>query len=66
MNKKIILIGPCGGGSMPNNGASAKNYHLIEFLKNKGFILQVIDTEHWRKNPFILIKLLFSIILTQV
>lgn len=63
MNKKIILIGPCGGGSMPNNGASAKNYHLIEFLKNKGFILQVIDTEHWRKNPFILIKLLFSIIL---
>lgn len=28
MNKhKVIFIGPAGGGKVPQNGASAKNYH---------------------------------------
>ena len=34
-NDKIIFIGPAGGGDVPTNGASVKNYHLIRFFKEK-------------------------------
>lgn len=62
MLEKLFLIGPCGGGEIPKNGASAKNYHLVKYLKDKGFNLSVIDTEKWKKNPFVLVKLLFVIL----
>lgn len=63
MNKqKIVLIGPCGGGSVPKNGASAKNYHLVKFLREKNARLKVIDTEQWRKNPKVLFDLFFTIL----
>lgn len=60
--KKVILIGPCGGGSVPKNGASAKNYHLVKFLKEKNIKINTIDTENWRKNPLVLVRLFFTIL----
>lgn len=60
---KVILIGPCGGGGVPQNGASAKNYHLLKFLENLDLNLVVVDTEHWKKNPMVLLKLLFVILM---
>lgn len=59
---KIVLIGPCGGGGIPKNGASAKNYHLSKFLQDRGVYLKIIDTEKWRKNPIILFDLFFTIL----
>lgn len=36
MNKqKVIFIGPAGGGKVPQNGASAKNYHLMNYFHKK-------------------------------
>lgn len=60
--RKIIFIGPSGGGGIPTNGASAKNYHLLKYLNAKGYTITVVDTEHWKKNPIILIKLFFLLI----
>lgn len=60
---KIIFIGPCGGGCIPRNGASAKNFHLLKFLKQKHYNVCIIDTESWKKRPWILIKLFFVILL---
>ena len=60
--KKVVLIGPCGGGEMPKNGASAKNYHLVKFLREKNARLKVIDTEQWRKNPKVLFEMFFTIL----
>lgn len=60
---KIILIGPCGGGGTPCNGASAKNYHLLKFFQQKHYNASAIDTEFWKKKPWILIKLFFVILL---
>ena len=52
MNKKIIFVGPCGGGDIPKNGASVKNHYIKEFLmKNFGDIITV-DTEYWKKSPW--------------
>ena len=64
MNKqKIIFIGPAGGGKVPQNGASAKNYHLMNFFHKKNINVISVDTENWRKNPLVLVKLVFLILL---
>lgn len=59
---RIVFIGPAGGGGIPQNGASAKNYHLKRFLSQKGYNIIMHDTENWRSNKFILVKILFSIL----
>lgn len=61
--QKIVFIGPAGGGDAPQNGASAKNYHLMKYFQKKGVNVISVDTENWRKNPFILVKLACIIIL---
>lgn len=60
---KVIFIGPAGGGGVPQNGASAKNYHLMKYFQRKNINLFFIDTENWRRNPLLLIKLIFIILL---
>lgn len=59
---KLVFIGPCGGGKIPTNGASVKNFYLIQTLREKFNSVTVIDTEYWKKNPFVLLKLLFVIL----
>lgn len=63
--QKIILIGPCGGGGVPKNGASAKNYHLAKFLREKNLHVTTVDTENWKRNPFVLFRLLFHLLFSS-
>lgn len=64
MNKhKVIFIGPAGGGRVPQNGASAKNCHLMNYFHKKNINVVSVDTENWRKNPLVLVKLVFLILL---
>lgn len=60
--KKVIFIGPAGGGGIPQNGASAKNYHLMNYFKRKNINVVSVDTENWRKNPLVLLKLLLFLL----
>lgn len=62
MNKKIVFVGPCGGGSIPQNGASVKNFFILKSFAQKAISYRVIDTEFWRKNPFVLLKLVWNIL----
>lgn len=64
-NYNIIFIGPSGGGDVPKNGASAKNYHLRKYFKEKNINIFPVDTENWRRNPLILVKLALVILLNQ-
>ena len=51
MNKhKFIFIGPMGGGGIPTNGASVKNYYIVKKLRECADNLIVVDTEQWKKN----------------
>lgn len=59
---KTIFIGPLGGGKTPDNGASIKNYHIVKKLKEYIPNLKTIDTENWKRNPFILANLLITIL----
>lgn len=63
--RKLIFIGPAGGNGIPKNGASAKNYHLMKFFKEKGINVVTVDTESWKKNPLILIKLALLLLFNQ-
>lgn len=58
--KRIVYIGPLGGtnGANLNNGASIKNFNIVNRLKELKFDIQTIDTQHWKKNPKIILKLL--------
>lgn len=58
----MVFIGPSGGGGIPKNGASAKNYHLLRFFCEKGINVVSIDTENWKKNPIVLLKLAIVIL----
>lgn len=60
--ERLFFIGPMGGGKTPTNGASLKNWHLINRLKELPISLSCIDTEHWKKNPMILVKVLISLL----
>ena len=55
--ERLYFIGPLGGGQTPTNGASLKNWHLTNRLKNLPISLSCIDTEHWKKNPTILLRI---------
>lgn len=63
--KKMVFIGPAGGGEIPSNGASVKNYYIIRFLKQRSEELMVCDTEEWRKSPLVLIKLFWTLLLNR-
>lgn len=59
---RVIFVGPAGGGGIPQNGASAKNYHLLKFFREKKINVVPVDTENWKENPLILIRLAFLIL----
>lgn len=63
--QKVILIGPCGGGDVPKNGASAKNYHLAKYLREKQLRIVNVDTENWKRNPLVLFWLLFHLLFSS-
>lgn len=60
--RKIIFIGPDGGGTTPYHGASFKNNLIIRRLRALGYPLEVVDTEYWRKDLKAMLKLALKIL----
>lgn len=60
---KTIFIGPFGNGGIPKDGASIKNYHILNKIRSNSHDFLAIDTENWKKRPGMLIYLLWTIIL---
>ena len=58
----LVFIGPLGGGDVPKNGASVKNCYLLGTLRKYCKSVTIIDTEHWRKRPWLIIKILIAIL----
>lgn len=61
MPNKLYFIGPCGRGRVPTNGASAKNYQIVNFLKRRGIEFTIIDTEKWKISPLVFFRLFFCL-----
>lgn len=58
--RRIVFIGPCGGGNMPDHGAAFKNMLLLERLRDMHYSIDVVDTEHWRRHPWPVARLIAS------
>lgn len=50
-----------GGGGIPTNGASVKNYYIVKKLREYVANLKVVDTERWKENPLVLLRLLYRV-----
>lgn len=62
---ETLFIGPCGGGDVPNNGASVKNLFIIEKLKSYIKDLRILDTESWRTRPWVVISFLWMVLVNR-
>lgn len=60
--KKLFLIGALGIGKPATNGETYKNQLLASALRTHISTLQVIDTDNWRKRPWVLVVLFFSLL----
>ena len=58
--KKVLLIGAANIKSDPNGGEEFKNQILHQKLV-ENYRCNLIDTIHWKSNPFVILNLLFSI-----
>lgn len=61
---KVLLIGSTNLNSIPFGGEEFKNQILFQKL-TECYNCDLIDTINWRRNPFIVIKLLFKILLQR-
>lgn len=60
--KKTIFIGPFSKGRIPKDGASIKNNHILGRMRSLIPGLIELDTENWKKRPFLLLQILLTII----
>lgn len=61
-DKKTIFIGPFSKGRIPNDGASIKNYHILKKLREMIPNLVELDTDGWKRKPWILIQIFITIL----
>lgn len=54
---KLIFVGGIALGEVPTNGETAKNQVMLQRFQELFDKVYVIDSFHWRRNPFILIKM---------
>ncbi len=59
---KTIFIGPFSKGRIPKDGASIKNNHILGRLRPLIPDLVEFDTENWKKRPFLLLRMLWTIL----
>lgn len=61
MNNRTLLIAGINCNNPPQGGEHYKNQLIRKFLIDN-YNVTVIDTHHWKNRPWVLIKILFSII----
>lgn len=60
MQRRILLVGDIREGRPPETGEQVKNQLLASFLGRR-HRLATIDTEHWKRRPLVLPRLLWSV-----
>lgn len=60
----MIFIGGIGLGTIPTGGEAAKNYIFLKYFKEIYDEVVVFDTLFWRKEPWIVLKILWAIYTT--
>lgn len=61
MQQRLIFIGPTATGHQPTSGGTMKNRLFLQRFSSLFEKIVVVDTEKWRKNPFVIFKLVFTL-----
>lgn len=60
--KKVIFVGPINKGHIPCSGDTMKNQLFLKRFKEVFSKVIDVDTYHWKKRPWCLLKLFFSLL----
>ena len=64
LEDRLVFIGPVNSGMPPKGGDEYKNQLAVQQLQ-RFYSLKMIDTVGWKKNPFLIVNVLYSLLLNQ-
>jgi len=64
LKDRLVFIGPVNSGMLPKGGDEYKNQLAVLQLQ-RFYSLKLIDTVGWKKNPFLILNILYCLILNQ-
>ncbi len=62
----VLLIGALDFPNVPKAGDAIKNRFLLDWFRQNFKKVDYVDTQKWRKNPFILMKLFFLLLVSRI
>jgi glycosyltransferase involved in cell wall biosynthesis len=62
----VLLIGALDFPNVPMAGDAVKNRLLLDWLRQNFGKVGYVDTQKWRKNPFVLMKLFFCLLFCRM
>lgn len=65
MKNKLIFIGAIKSGQVPDCGETVKNQLLLKRFDDLFDKVIAVDTYHWQKHPFCLVRLLFVLLFNR-
>lgn len=66
MKINVLFIGALNFPNVPTAGDAIKNRLLLDWFKRNFEKVDYVDTQRWRKNPFVLMKLVFRLLFSRI
>ena len=62
MKQRLFFIGALDYSNVPMAGDAVKNRFLLEFFRKELTYVRYVDTQRWKKNPFIPLRVLINLL----
>ena len=62
MRYRLFFIGALDYPNVPQAGDAVKNRYLLSFFKEKLKAVKYVDTQRWKKNPLVLLKVMGNVL----
>lgn len=66
MKTNVLFIGALDFSNVPKAGDTVKNRLLLEWFQNSFEKVKYVDTKKWRRNPLVLMKLIFYLFFIRI
>lgn len=66
MKTDILFIGALEYPQIPKDGEGIKNRFLMDYFRKHFDKVSYVDTKKWRRNPLILLKLVYNLLFVQI
>lgn len=65
MKQRLLFLGALDYPNVPQAGDAVKNRFLLDFFRNELGDVSYVDTQKWKRNPFILINVLWKLLFVR-